>query len=85
MLAKVRTQNFIDSFILELANAGQNKLKAVLKDEVGKICSILDAAEIKPTQRVVLWEGLSELPYGIYLLELSNDSEEQKMKLVKRI
>ncbi len=84
MLAKVKTQNFIDSFTLELANAGQNKLKAVLKDEVGKVCSILDA-EITPTQKLVHWEGLSELPYGIYLLELSDESEEQKMRLVKRI
>ncbi len=85
MLAKVRTQNFIDSFTLELFHAGPNKLKAVLKDEVGKICSILNAADIHPAQRVVHWEGLSELPYGIYLLELSCESEEQKMMLVKRI
>lgn len=84
MLAKVKTQNFIDSFTLELANAGQNKLKAVLKDEVGKVCSILNT-DIKPSQTIVLWEGLNELPYGIYLLELSCDAEEQRMKLVKRI
>lgn len=84
MLAKVKTQNFIDSFTLELANAGRNNLKAVLKDEVGKVCSILDA-KIAPAQKLVLWEGLSELPYGIYLLELSDESEEQKMRLVKRI
>ncbi|MBX3242742.1 MAG: hypothetical protein KIT80_03530 [Chitinophagaceae bacterium] len=83
MLAKVRTQNFIDTVTLELANAGL-KLKAVLKDEVGKVCSILET-DIAPTQKHISWDGLNELPYGIYLLELSCDSEEQKMRLVKRI
>lgn len=83
MLAKLKSRNFIDSFTLELATE-LSSIKAVLTDEVGKVYSILET-DIPPTQKHIYWDGLNELPYGIYLLELSCEAEQQKMTLVKRI
>lgn len=42
-------------------------LKAVLKDEQGFVCS---TQETKLNQNKPDWEGLNDLPYGIYTLEL---------------
>ena len=36
-------------------------------------------------QQFLDWEGLNELPYGVYTLEVSQGADEMKMRLVKRI
>jgi hypothetical protein len=36
-------------------------------------------------QQSLDWEGLNELPYGVYTLEVSQGADEMKMRLVKRI
>ncbi|MBX2920854.1 MAG: hypothetical protein KF746_01580 [Chitinophagaceae bacterium] len=84
MLATLKSQVFIDTLVLELTDAVLSPLKAVLRDEKGCICSMLET-KIEPSQRLVCWKGLNDLPYGIYSLELSCQSAEQSLQLVKRI
>lgn len=81
MFAKVKPQVFLDSLTME-PNGETNVLKAVLKDEGGRICRSFEDDNCK---RPFSWRDLSDLPYGIYTLELSNGCDEMKMKLVKRI
>ncbi len=84
MLAKLKSPVFIDKLIFELSDATASSLRAVLKDDKGKICSMFET-EVEPAQKSLCWNGLNDLPYGVYTLELSGGKEEQFMRLVKRI
>ncbi len=84
MLAKLKSPVFIDKLIFELSDATASSLRAVLKDDKGKICSMFET-EVEPAQKSLCWNGLNDLPYGVYTLELSGGKEEQLMRLVKRI
>ncbi|HET9056135.1 MAG TPA: hypothetical protein VFN30_04730 [Chitinophagaceae bacterium] len=84
MLAKVKSSVFIDSLTIEFENISSSLLKAVLRDEKGKICSSVET-EMEESQKFYSLYGLSDLPYGVYTLELSHGSNEQKMRLVKRV
>lgn len=84
MLAKLRSSVFIDTLIFELGDESLSCLKAILKDEKGKVCSLLET-DIHPHQKIYYWKGLNDLPYGIYTLELFSKEEELRMRLVKRI
>jgi hypothetical protein len=84
MLATLKSQVFIDTLILELTEQPPPHLKAVLRDERGKVCSIFETP-VAPAQKVILWEGLNDLPYGVYLLELTCEQREQRLRLVKRV
>ena len=41
--------------------------------------------ETEKNQSFYKWNGLDELPYGVYTCELFGGMEEMKMRLVKRI
>lgn len=84
MLAKLKSLVFIDKLVFELSDATASSLRAVLKDDKGKICSMFET-KVEPAQKSFCWNGLNELPYGVYTLELSGGKEEQFMRLVKRI
>ncbi|MGE5108487.1 MAG: hypothetical protein ACM3H8_13130 [Sphingobacteriales bacterium] len=84
MLAKIKSSVFIDSLTIEFDNTSSSPLKAVLKDEKGKICSSVET-EQSANQKFYSWRGLNDLPYGVYTLELTRGSDEQKMRLVKRV
>jgi len=84
MLATLKSQVFIDTLILQLTEQPPPHLKAVLKDERGKVCSIFET-RVAPAQKIILWEGLNDLPYGVYVLELTFEQREQRLRLVKRI
>ena len=84
MFAKVKSSVFIDALQLELIAPKGNSLKGVLKDEKGSVCSTLERALCNHKEDIT-WEGLNELPYGIYTLELSHGEDEMKMRLVKRV
>ncbi|MGN6493792.1 MAG: hypothetical protein ACTHLE_17445 [Agriterribacter sp.] len=84
MLATLKSQVFIDTLVLELSDAVLFPLTAVLKDEKGCVCSMLET-NTKPGERLLYWKGLNDLPYGVYSLELSCKSLEQRLRLVKRI
>ena len=84
MFAKVKSSVFIDALQLELLASPGNCLKAVLKDETGSVCSTLEK-DLSQDKEKITWEGLNELPYGIYTLELSHGEDEMRMRLVKRV
>lgn len=84
MLAKLRSLVFIDTLIFELGDESSSCLKAVLKDEKGMVCSMLET-DIPSHQKIYYWSGLNDLPYGVYTLEIFNNEEELRMRLVKRI
>jgi len=84
MFAKVKSSVFIDTLKLQLTARSGSCLKAVLKDDTGSVCRKLES-DLSQEQEELTWEGLNELPYGVYTLELSRGEDEMKMQLVKRI
>lgn len=86
MFAKVKPQVFLDTLVLELFSPQNDCLKAVLKDEGGSVCRSVQTETLEQNQNPSFtWNGLNDLPYGIYTLELSQGESEMKVKLVKRI
>ncbi|MBS1598984.1 MAG: hypothetical protein JST75_12240 [Bacteroidetes bacterium] len=84
MSLKLKSLLFINSLTFEINHPQQCILRAVLKDDSGLVCSALEK-EIISGQQMINWDGLDELPYGEYTLEVSKGVDEIKMKLVKRI
>lgn len=84
MFAKIKSSNFIDALQFDLVHHADCSLKGVLKDEKGSICSTMER-EIPVTENRVYWRGLEDLPYGKYILELTQGAEKMKVNLVKRI
>lgn len=85
MFAKVKSSVFIDDLTLELVAPMQtDNLRAILRDEKGYECSRIVASWPKG-QRTYTWKGLSDLPYGVYTLELSQGEDEMRLRMVKRI
>lgn len=84
MFAKIKSPVFIDAFQLELSGPKGNCLRGVLRDDQGSICSTIER-NILTDQEQLTWNGLSELPYGRYTLELSQGEDEMKLNLVKRV
>ncbi len=82
MFAKIKPQVFIDSLTLELFAPQNNGLKAVLKDEKGSVCRSLESDGHQPS---LTWNGLNDLPYGVYTLELQQGDDEMKMRIIKRV
>ena len=84
MIAKVKSSNFIDTLVVELLSCTNLCLRAVLRDEMGIVCSELET--MLPTdQPEITWKGLNDLPYGIYTLELSQGEDEIRLRMVKRV
>jgi hypothetical protein len=84
MFAKVMPSNFIDALKLQLFATKGNILRAILKDDKGSICSVLEKS-IKSDEKEFTWTGLNDLPYGKYTLELSQGDDEMSLNLVKRV
>jgi hypothetical protein len=84
MFLKVKSPVFIDHVTFQVGEAQKCLLKAVLKDDAGLICSALET-EVEKDQRELDWNGLNDLPYGVYTLEVSRGVDEMKMRLVKRV
>ena len=84
MFAKVKPTVFIDSLKFELMAQRETPFKAILRDDKGCVCSILESSmPVKDNELV--WRGLNNLPYGVYTLELTQGNDEMKMRLVKRV
>jgi len=84
MFARPKSSVFIDSVIFELTGSPTSALRAILKNEDGCVCSRLEAF-VPSGLTVFRWNGLSDLPYGVYTLELSEGGEEHRMRMVKRV
>ena len=84
MFARIKSPVFIDSVVFEISDPASHPLRAVLKDEKGSICSCLEAM-IPDGLKSYRWNGLNDLPYGVYTLELSQGEEAHQQRLVKRV
>jgi hypothetical protein len=84
MFAKVKSSVFIDALQLELTAPKGNCVRGVLKDDSGSVCSVVEK-NIDEEREHFTWSGLNDLPYGKYTLELSHETDEMKMSLVKRV
>lgn len=84
MFAKVKSSVFIDRLQLQLNTPKGNCLRGVLKDDKGSVCRTIER-DLATEKEELTWEGLNDLPYGRYTLELSHGDDEMKMNLVKRV
>jgi hypothetical protein len=84
MLVKTKSFSFIDKLTIELEETIQGPLHVVLKSEDGKICCKTEK-KISNGNSLINWEGLDELPYGVYTVECSQGQDTVKVKTVKRI
>jgi hypothetical protein len=85
MFAKLKSPVFIDSVVFEFSDPMEKSIRAVLKDEYGKVQSHLDT-NIPDGLKVYRWSGLNDLPYGVYTLEYSQGEDEQHVqRMIKRV
>jgi hypothetical protein len=84
MFVKVKSSVFIDALHLQLSMPKGNCFRGVLKDERGLICRTIEKKIIREPEQVT-WDGLNDLPYGKYTLELSHEEEAMSLNLVKRV
>ena len=84
MFARLKSPVFIDSVVFEFTQPANETIRAVLKNEEGSICGSLDTT-VPSGLKMFKWNGLDDLPYGVYTLEYSQGEEEHRVRLVKRI
>lgn len=84
MFLKVKSPVFIDHLTFQVEDPQKSLLRAVLRDDTGLVCSALEK-EVETDQQQFDWNGLNDLPYGVYTLEISRGKDEMKMRLVKRV
>ncbi|MGN6291759.1 MAG: hypothetical protein ACTHMV_03365 [Chitinophagaceae bacterium] len=83
MFAKIKSSTFIDALQFELIALKGNLLRGVLKDDSGSICSVME--KNLDAEKEFTWQGLNDLPYGRYTLELFQGGDEMRLNLVKRV
>jgi hypothetical protein len=84
MLLKLKSTVFIDRLTLEVNAPEPCLLQAVLRDDAGLVCSAMETA-VQAFPETFNWNGLNDLPYGVYSLEVKHGADETKMRLVKRV
>ena len=84
MFLKVKSPVFIDHLTFQVGEPQKAMLRAVLRDDTGIVCSALET-EVEKDQQELDWNGLNDLPYGVYTLEIFRGQDEMKLRLVKRV
>jgi hypothetical protein len=84
MFARLKSPVFIDAFRMEVSALKGNCIRGILRDEKGSVCSTLEKNVGNDTEELT-WNGLNDLPYGRYTLELSHGEDEMKLNMVKRV
>jgi hypothetical protein len=84
MFLKVKSPVFIDHLTFQVGEPQKAMLRAVLRDDTGIVCSALET-EVEKDQQELDWNGLNDLPYGVYTLEISRGQDEMTLRLVKRV
>ena len=84
MFLRIRQTIFLNDLVIEIQEPQNSSFKALLRDNNGTVCRSLEM-ETEKNQSFYKWNGLDELPYGVYTCELFGGMEEMKMRLVKRI
>ncbi len=82
--AKVKSAVFIDTVYLEFPENKASYFKAILKDDTGCICKVLETMLTLNHQKFS-WGGLNDLPYGVYTMELYNAGNEMQLNMIKRV
>lgn len=82
--ASLKTPIFTDTLCVQLIHCLQGFIEGILLDEHGTICRKLEA-EIPENAQELTWDGLNDLPYGIYNLHLLQGTNEMNMRVVKRV
>ena len=82
--AALRTPIFTDTVSIQLINCLQGLMEAILVDENGTVCRKVET-EVSETAQEFTWEGLNDLPYGIYTLQLLHGLNEMSLRIIKRI
>ncbi len=84
MFLKIRQRFFLNDLVIEIQEPKKSSFRALLKDNNGAICRSLEIKTEK-NQSIYKWNGLNELPYGVYTCEILGELEEMKTQVVKRI
>jgi hypothetical protein len=84
MFAKPQRATFIDDMVIEVHEAQQSPIMVTLRNEDGKICCKTEK-KIRSGNTSIRWEGLNDLPYGIYTLQCSQGDDVIETRMVKRI
>ena len=82
--ASLKTPIFTDTLCVLLIQRLQGFIEGLLLDEHGTVCRKMEA-EIPENAQELTWDGLNELPYGIYNLRLSQGPKEMNVRVVKRV
>lgn len=82
--ASVRTPIFTDTLCFKLVNCLQGLIECILLDEHGTVCRKMEA-EVPENSSELKWDGLNDLPYGIYTLQMLQGTNEMNMRLIKRV
>lgn len=83
MFVKSKTATFIDNVIIEVEEAIHESIRVALRSEDGTICK--KAEKNIKEKKYVHWEGLNDLPYGVYTLECSQGDEVVEVRMIKRV
>jgi len=84
MFVKVKSSVFIDALRLQLDIPKGNHFRGILRDDKGSVCRTIEK-RIDRDREELTWDGLNDLPYGKYTLELRQGEDEMRMNLVKRV
>lgn len=84
MLATTKASVFIDNLTIEVEEANHDQVQVLLRSEDGKICCKTEK-KISASKGSICWEGLNDLPYGVYTLECSQGNEMVALRMIKRV
>ena len=84
MFAKPQRVTFIDDMVIEIQEAEKLPILVTLRNEDGKICCKTEK-KIRSKNESFRWDGLNDLPYGVYILECCQGDEVIETRMVKRI
>ncbi|MEN9549826.1 MAG: hypothetical protein RIR12_2417 [Bacteroidota bacterium] len=84
MFAKLKSAVFIDGLRLEVLAPKGNCIRGILRDEKGTVCRTMEK-DVADEKEELSWNGLNDLPYGRYTLELMHGADEMRVNLVKRV
>lgn len=82
--AALKTPIFTDSLSVQLFNCLQGLIEAILIDENGTVCRKVET-ELNENTQEFTWDGLNDLPYGIYTLQVMQGLNEMNVRIIKRV
>lgn len=84
MFVKLRSSVFVDNLTIEMDDVLLEPIQVMLRSEDGKIYCKTEKS-VHPKTRLINWDGLNDLPYGIYTLQCSQGNDSVEVRMVKRV